>query len=140
LCDSHGIPLAVIIAPAQRNDIKLALPTIDALRIGSIVMRPKRLGADKGYDSNKLGLDLLQRGIQPYLVPRQFQKKIRHSLKRPPGRPCDQRWKVERAHAWQNQQRRIAGFYEKTRDAYEAFVTLAFIRLYLRRLFKGGVR
>jgi transposase len=124
--------------PASRHDIKLALPAIDALRIGSVIMRPKRLGADKGYDSNKLGLALLQRGIQPYLVPRTFVKRKRHNLPRPCGRPCDQRWKVERTHAWQNQQRRIAGFYEKSRDTYEAFVTLAFIRFYLRRLFKSG--
>lgn len=128
LCDGHGIPLAVTVAPANRNDFRMALPTVDAVMIGNTPAHPKRLGADKGYDGDCLAQDLLSRGIQPYLAPRQFSKKVRHYLKRPRGRPCDQRWKVERTHAWCNQQRRIASFYEKKRATYEAFLLLACIR------------
>lgn len=115
----------------------MALPTVDIL---STQLKPKRLGADKGYDSNQLGRALLARGIQPYLTPRQFKYKVRHFLPRPPGRPCDQRWKVERTHAWCNQQRRIAGFYEKKRATYQAFLLLACIRFSLRRLHNNQLK
>lgn len=136
MCDGNGIPLAVAVAPANTHDIRLALPTVERLT----VCVPKRLGADKGYDSDKLAHALLARGIQPYLVPRQFTRKKRHFVKRPPGRPADQRWKVERTHAWCNQQRRIASFYEKKRSTYEAFLLLACIRFSLRRLHNNQLK
>ena len=124
------------VAPANTHDIRMALPTVERL----LAVAPSRLGADKGYDSNKLAHALLERNIQPYLVPRQFTQKKRHALKRPPGRPASQRWKVERTHAWQNQQRRIASFYEKKRGTYEAFLLLCCIRFYLRRLHNNQLK
>ena len=137
LCDGHGIPLAVSVAPANRHDITQALPTIDQCATN---IKPRRLGADKGYDSDKLAAALLERDIVPYLAPRQFTTRVRHFHPRPVGRPCHQRWKVERTHAWQNQQRRIASFYEKNRRTYEAFLLLACIQFYLRRLHNNALK
>ena len=125
---------------AQCHDIRMALPTIDRLRVRQPVLQIKRLSADKGYDSNKLAQSLLDRGIEPYLVPRRFKHRTRQILKRSVGRPPDQRWKIERTHAWCNQQRRIASFYEKKRSTYEAFLLLACIRFYLRRLHNNQLK
>ena len=136
LCDSYGIPLASVTTTANRHDITIALACVDKSFKQSNRLKPKRLSADKGYDSNWLAEALIVRNIQPYLVPRQFKIKVRHLLKRRPGRPPGQRWKVERTHAWCNQQRRIAGFYEKSIVTYDAFVTTACIRFYLRKLHK----
>jgi transposase len=126
----------VTVAPANRHDIKQALPTVDRCAPAT---KPRRLGADKGYDSDKLAAALRQRGIVPYLTPRHWQIMVRHTQPLPPGRPCHQRWKVERTHAWCNQQRRIASFYEKTQRTYDAFVLLACIRFYLRRLHNNAL-
>ena len=136
LCDSNGIPLASVTTSANRHDITIALATVDKCFNQAIELKPKRLSADKGYDSDKFADALIARNIQPYLVPRRFKVKIRHSKTKPVGRPPGHRWKVERTHAWCNQQRRIAGFYEKSLDTYDAFVTMACIRFYLRKLHK----
>lgn len=136
MCDGHGIPLASVTTSANRHDITIALPTVDRCYQQAQVLKPKRLAADKGYDSDWFTDALLKRNIQPYLVPRHWQSRVRHVKTRRRGRPPSHRWKVERTHAWCNQQRRIASFYEKNRSTYDAFVTLAFIRFYLRRLHK----
>lgn len=104
--------------------------------------RPGALGADKGFDSAPFRSELRARGIRPVIPSRVFRNcrpRPGRPPQRSPGRPAGgQRWKVERTHAWQNCQRRIDQFYEKKRSTYEAFLDLACIRLYLKRL--RGVR
>lgn len=127
------------VAAANRPDITLALPLIDTLCAATPALTPKRLAADQGFDSDWLAEALRERRIEPYLMYRRWKTFVRHTVKRPVGRPPSQRWKVERTHAWQNQQRRIASFYEKKRTTYEAFLTLACIRFYLRRLHHNAI-
>jgi hypothetical protein len=53
LCDAAGIPLAVVIDGANRHDMKLAEPTLDALVIERPKPRedqPQGVCLDKGYD------------------------------------------------------------------------------------------
>lgn len=116
----------------------MALPTIDALLKQDKQLCPKRLAADKGYDSDVFAEELLERDILPYLIPRKFKNKTRHTFFKPSEPPPPHRWKVERTHAWWNQQRRISGFYEKKRSTYEAFLATACIRFYLKRLHKNS--
>ncbi|MFH1353870.1 MAG: transposase [bacterium] len=137
MCDGNGIPLSSVTTSANRHEITIALATVDKCYQQSNELKPKRLCADKGYDSNWLAEALLERNIQPYLVPRHWQSMVRHVKTRRRGRPPGHRWKVERAHAWCNQQRRIASFYEKSISTYDAFVTMACIRFYLRKLHKN---
>jgi hypothetical protein len=46
---------------ANRNDQVNILETVDGIRVGQRVRRPKRLGLDKGYDSEPLRRALRQR-------------------------------------------------------------------------------
>ena len=107
--DAHGHPLAFTIGRAHYNDQRNLLATIDAIRLVKRRLRPKRLGLDKGYDSEPLRRELRKRRITPNAPYRKNHVAI--PLGRPPKdrrekRYHRQRWKVERSFAWVNNNRR----------------------------------
>lgn len=137
MIDGNGIPLVATTTKANVHDLHSALPTIDRFRIGNRLRRPKRLGADKGYDSAAFRRALRKRGIKPAIRSRNFKnrranpklwndsREIRYSR-------C--RWKVERRIACLDQNRRLDFLFERTREQYETFMKIAFIRCYLKML------
>lgn len=140
MIDGDGLPLAAITTKANAHDLQSALKTVDNFKIGNQHRRPKRLRADKGYDSVAFRRQLRQRHIKPAIDNREFkhrrlparcwndQKEIRYSPRR---------WSVEQRIACLDQARRLDFLFERTRDAYEAFLTLARIRCYLKILRKS---
>lgn len=123
---------------ANWNDQRKLLETIDGIKIGKRRRRPKRLGLDKGYDSEPLRRALRNRGIIPnapyrknhVIVPRGRPPKDKHEK-----RYCRQRWKVERSFAWLNNYRRLDRFLEESQKSYRAFVRVFFIKHYLDLVF-----
>lgn len=136
--DANGHPLNFTLGKANRNDITQLLATIDGIRIGKRRRRPKRLGLDKGYDSEPHRRELRKRRIVP-IVP--YRKNhVTKSKGRPPKdhrekRYCRQRWKVERSFSWLNNYRRLARFLEYGQKTYRAFMRVFFIKHYLDALF-----
>src|SRR5438128_11009817 len=63
--DAHGNPLTFTLSKANWNDQRKLLESIDGMKIGRRRRRPKRLGLDKGYDSEPLRRELRKRGIAP---------------------------------------------------------------------------
>ena len=114
------------------------METIDGIKIGKLRRRPKRLGLDKGYDSDSLRQELRRRRIVPIASYRSNRKvdpatvpvKERHGK-----RYCRQRWKVERSFAWINRFRRLDRFLEVSQKSYRAFVRVFFIKHYLDLMF-----
>ncbi len=109
--------MSFTIGKANWNDQRNLLATIDAVRIGKRRRRPKRLGLDKGYDSEPLRRALRSRRITPNAPYRKNHVSI--PLGRPPKdkhekRYCRQRWKVERSFAWANNNRRLDRFLEES--------------------------
>lgn len=143
MVDGKGTPLAGTTTKANVADIDSALPTIDKLVIGKQRRRPKRLRADKGYDSIEFRRELRRRKIKPAINYREYEnrkkpekcyndsREIRYSKKR---------WCVEQRIACLDQQRRLNFLFERTRDSYEAFLTIAFIRCYLKLLSRSKSR
>lgn len=143
MIDGNGLPLTGTTTKASAHDQQSALKTIDSVRVGQRRRRPKRLGADKGYDSGKFRTALRERRIKPAIRSRGYQyrkqpeylwndsEEIRYA-------PC--RWKVEQRIACLDQSRRLDFLYEHTRDAYEAFLTIARIRCYVKVLAKLRVK
>ena len=138
MVDAHGNPLNFTLSKANGHDQRQLLETIDGIRIGHRRRRPKRLGLDKGYDSDPLRQQLRKRGI----VPNANYRKTRVTA--PTGRPpkdkhenryCRQRWKVERSFAWINNCDRLDRFLEESQKAYRAFMRVYFIKHYLGLLF-----
>ena len=137
MIDGNGIPLCLVTAKANVGDVSLALKTIDNLKIGRRRRRPKRVRADKGYDSAALRRGLRERGIKPALDARDFSNRRQPESAWNDSReiryaPC--RWKVEQRFACLDQARRLNFLFEHTRTRYETFMRIAFIRCYMKRL------
>jgi transposase len=136
--EAHGHPLNCTISKANHNDQVKVLETIDGIKIGKRRRRPKRLGLDKGYDSDPLRQELRRRRIVPLASYRSNRKVDPAKL---PGKErtekhyCRQRGKVERSFAWINRFRRLDRFLEVKQKSYRAFVRVFFIKHYLDLLF-----
>jgi IS5 family transposase len=101
------------------------------------------LGADKGYDSYSLRKQLRQRGIKTAIRNREYENRKKPEYQwndRAEIRYNQCRWKVERTIACLDQNRRLDFLYEKTRKAYETFLVIAFIRIYVKVLAKTRKR
>jgi transposase len=103
ICDGHGVPLAVRLTGANRNDSQEALALVDAIPpLRGERSRPRRrpvcvLG-DRGYDAAVIRHSLRARHVLPLLATRGTKN----------GSGLGQwRWVVERTFAWLNQFRRL---------------------------------
>jgi len=94
--------------------------------------KPKRLIADRAYDSDPHRERLAQRGIE-LICPH------RRGRKRPPTqdgralRRYRKRWKVERVFAWFGNFRRLVVRYERKITMFRAFIHLACILITIRQ-------
>lgn len=107
---------------------------MDQITVNGKIRRPKRLGADKGYDDNKFRKELRKRNIKPCLIRRKNNQKNITKSELKERRYSQQRWKVERSFNWINNNRRIDRFMEKKAVNYQGFCHLMFIKYYLKKL------
>jgi Transposase DDE domain len=67
LVDATGIPLAWTLTGGNRNDVTQLIPLLERIppvrgRVGRPRRRPERITADRGYDHDKYGLELVATG------------------------------------------------------------------------------
>jgi transposase len=121
ICDGRGVPLAIQLTGANRNDSQQALTLVDAIPFlqgerGRPRHRPDCVLGDRGYDAEAIRRGLRARRIMPWLAKRNTEH----------GSGLGRwRWVVERSFAWLNQFRRLRVRYEKRADIHEAFLALA---------------
>ena len=122
LVDGRGAPLSLIVAGANRHDVKLLPETLD----GIVVRRPRptrkrrqNLCVDKAYAGKPAEQQMRARGYIPH-VPLKGAPKARH---RPRGKA--RRWVVERTHSWTNNYRKLRVRYEKKAVNFEGLLHLA---------------
>jgi transposase len=121
LTDGQGVPLVVRLTAANRADVDELYALVDGIPPlrgvrGRPRFRPRRLYADRGYDSKAHRVGLRLRKIQPFIA------------KRYTGHGSGlgvYRWVVERTIAWLHQHRRLRVRYERRVDIHEAFLLLA---------------
>lgn len=117
ICEGQGIPLAVTLTVANRNDITELLALVDRVpptgRYGKF--RPKTLLADRAYDSRRHRKALRERGITPRIAKRDMS----HG-----SGLGKERWVVERTISWLHRQRRLDRRYDRRDDIHEAFLTI----------------
>jgi len=137
ICDGRGLPLAIQLTGANRNDSQQALSLVDSIpplqgERGRPRHRPDCVLGDRGYDTEAIREGLLARHIMPLLAKRNTE----HGCGL--GR---WRWEVERTFAWLKQFRRLRVRYEKRVDIHEAFLALACALLCWNVLerYSGGV-
>ena len=120
ICDGRGVPLAIQLTGANRNDLHQALALVDAIpslqgERGRPRHRPDCVLGDRGYDAESIRQGLRARRIVPWLAKRNTEH----------GSGLGRwRWVVERTFAWLNQFRRLRMRYEKRVDIHEAFLSL----------------
>jgi transposase len=123
VADRGGVPLAVVLSAANVHDSKVLEEAVDAIepikrphgQPGRPRKRPKKLHADKAYDSSRCREALRKRNITPRIARRGIdssEKLGRH------------RWVVERTLAWLARYRRLSVRYERRDDIHEAFLHL----------------
>lgn len=65
MVDGYGNPLNFVISRGNHPDQHHILATVDGIRSGKRKRKPKRLGLDKGFDSEPLRRELRKRRIVP---------------------------------------------------------------------------
>ncbi len=120
ICDGRGVPLAVRLTGAKRNDSQEALALVDAIlplqgERGRPRRRPDCVVGDRGYDAEAIRSGLRTRGVLLLLAMR----RTKHG-----SGLGTWRWVVERTSAWLNQFRRLRVRYDKRADIHEAFLSL----------------
>ena len=122
MVDAQGIPLAVRLSGANRNDCQLfeemldAIPALKTRGRGRPRRRPGKAHADKAYDHRKCRDACRRRGIIPRIARRGIESKTtlgRH------------RWVIERTFAWLNRQRHRLIRFDRRARHYEGFLHLA---------------
>jgi transposase len=132
MSDRGGLPLAVGVSAANRNDHLELETVVDAVApvkgpVGRPRRRPRKLHADKGYDYQVCRKALRRRGITARIARRGIEsaKKLgRH------------RYVIERTLEWVSRFRRLARRYERKAAHFTAFARLACAVICYRRAVK----
>jgi transposase len=136
LADGAGTPLGVHVEKASPAEVKLLDSTLRNGRIGgrrARRRRPKRLIADRGYDSNAVRALLVKRGIEPIIPARRNNRRATHQDGRKLRR-YRHRWIIERTNSWLQSFRRLVVRYERSAPAFTALVHLACTLITLKRV------
>jgi transposase len=112
IVDANGVPLALLLSPANVHDSRLFEPLVDAVPpvrqcAGRPHRRPRKLHADKGYDYDHCHRAAWRRNVVPRIARRGVESGERL------GR---HRWVVERTLAWFTRFRRLTVRYERRLD------------------------
>jgi transposase len=136
LVDGGGLPLGVRLESASPGEVTLAEATLAEVKVprpkGRPRQKPKRVIADRAYDSDPLRERLKKRGIE-LIVPYRKNSKLRRYEDGRKLRRYKRRWIIERTNAWFGQFRRLLVRHENLLATYRAFFYLACLWITLRR-------
>ncbi|MCZ9880659.1 IS5 family transposase [Arthrobacter sp. B2a2-09] len=128
LVDGKGIPLGVVVAPANRHDSPLLRPTLEKLcRFGFHLPTTITVHLDAGYDSRKTRELLAELGCTAEIATK--------------GKPAPiqvgKRWVVERTNSWHNRGfRKLAICTERRTAVINALIGLANSIIVIRRIIR----
>ncbi len=121
---------------ASPAEVTLLEPTLRNGRIGgrrAERRRPRRLIADRGYDSNAARALLVKRDIEPIIPARRNNRRATHQDGRKLRR-YRHRWIIERTNAWLQSFRRLVVRYERSAIVFTALVHLACALITLKKV------
>jgi putative transposase len=124
LTEAHGVPLGLVVAGANRHDMKWVKQTVTSVvvpRPRPTKKRPQGICLDKGYDYEEVRATLREFGFTAHIRARGEEAP---ALKRHVGAKA-RRWVVERTHSWMNRFRRVLIRWDKLADNYLAFLHFA---------------
>ncbi len=95
--DRDGIPIGWAIDGANRHDMVLLGPTLDAVATRGLVADIETLHLDRGYDGRPARVTVAAVGIDDLVCAR---KRKRGTPAKPKPAPLGMRWPVERTNSW----------------------------------------
>ncbi len=119
LTDENGIPLAIVLAPANSNDFLLTELTFESFAIPrpNPISIQQNLCLDKGYDYSEIDLALQKWQYIPHI------RRISEPILPPENRiHKPKRWVVERSHSWMNNFRSVFIRWARKASNYLAFL------------------
>ena len=128
--EAQGIPLAVILTGANRNDVTQLHPLVGAIppiagKRGRPLSKPRIVQGDRGYDHDKYRRPLHTAGIVTEIARRG----------EPHGSGLGKtRWVVERTISWLHNFRRLRIRFERLAFIHEAFMKIACCIICWRKL------
>ena len=96
--DTDGIPIGWAIDGANRNDITLLAPTLEAVATRGLVLDIETIHLDRGYDANTVRETLAVYKIDDAVIARKRRPGEPKPARRPLG--LGLRWAVERTNSW----------------------------------------
>ena len=136
LADGAGTPLGIHVEKASPAEVTLLEPTLRDGRSGSPRAkrrRPKRLLADRGYDSNAARALLVKRDSAPIIPARRNHRRATHQDGRKLRR-YRRRWLIERTNSWLQSFRRLVVRYERSASVFTALVHLSCALIALKKV------
>jgi transposase len=121
--NADGLPIGLVITPGQVHDIT-AFPAL----MQEVDCDPEQLLGDKGYDSNAVRQQIVDRGGEA-LIPTQKNRKIQYTVDKA---IYGLRNRIERFFNRIKNSRRVATRYDKLIESFAAFVVLATIRIWIK--------
>lgn len=136
--EKHGTPLGVYVCSAKPSEHHVAAPVLAEIKVprvgrGRPRSKPRRVIADKGYDSDPLRQRMRRRGID-WIAPYRCNSVLRRYEDRRKLRRYRKRWKIERSIAWIQNFRRVYVRYDRILAVYLGFVYCACLLIALRHL------
>lgn len=136
--ERHGTPLGVYVCSAQPSEHRVAEAVLAEIQVprpgrGRPRSKPRRVVADKGYDSDPLRQRMRKRGID-WIAPYRANSRLRRYQDKRKLRRYRQRWKIERSIAWVQNFRRVYVRYDRIFTVYLGFVYCACLLIALRHL------
>ncbi|RIK66115.1 MAG: IS5 family transposase [Planctomycetota bacterium] len=131
IVDARGLPMAVDTMSASPHESQLVQRLFDFMLSDK---KPERLIGDKAYDSDELGYQLGEQGIE-LIAPHRENR--RPETKTQDGRPLrryKRRWTVERTIAWFQNFRRLCIRWEKSTSLFCGFLHLGCTVLLLKEV------
>jgi putative transposase len=126
------MPLAVVVAGANRHDMQLLAATLDAVvveRPEPTAEAPQHVCLDKGYDDDACRQVAEQHEYIPHIRSRGEEQRETREI--PGYRP--RRWVVEVCHAWLNRFRKLLVRFEKKLETHLALLQFACAYIVLKR-------
>jgi transposase len=143
VADGNGVPIGFHLDSASPAEVKLAEVTLQSVRVQSrkrqVKTRPRKLVADRAYDSRTFRASLRKRGIKACIPPRRRPKTWRKKRGRPVTANREaykQRFKIERSFSWMGNYRRLLIRWEHHLSVYRGFCFFALALICMDRLLK----
>jgi transposase len=135
--DGAGVPLGIHVTSASPAEVTLVDATLNTIRVpragpGRPRHTPRRLIADRAYDSDPLRARLGRRGIT-VIVPYRDNNKARRYEDGRHLRRYRRRWVIERTMAWLGSFRRLVVRHERRTSMYCSLLYFAAALIALRR-------